>query len=102
MRNRLKVSLYILVALIDGIVFASIGTKVTYPCPLLPGTAGCVSFEKAVMHPGDLIANYQGSLTHFLLNLLVVFAIVLILLIGSNAIWVWAEKRKRHLSEQPR
>lgn len=95
MRNRWKFSIYFLVALIVGIGFASVGTKVTYQCPSSPDYAGCVSFEKAVMHPSDLASNYQGSLTQFLTNLLVVFVIVLVLLAAFNAVWTWTKKRKR-------
>ena len=91
MSNRWKFSLYILVALIAGIGFAGFATKVTYPCPPLPGEAGCVSFEKAVMHPVDLFSNMQDSLTRFLIRFLVVFVIVLIPLIVPNAIRVWVK-----------
>lgn len=96
MLNRWQFFKYILLALIAGVLFASTFTHITYPCPLLPGDAGCVSFEKAVMHPIDLASNYQGSLTQLLLKFLVVFVIVLILLIAFNAVWAWAKKRNRH------
>lgn len=94
MLNRWQFSTYVLLALIAGVGFAGFATKATYLCPPLLGDAGCVSLEKAVMRPSDLAANYQGSLTRFLLNLLVVFAIVLVLLIVFNT--VWAQKGHRH------
>ena len=101
MLTRWRLSIYILLALIAGIGFAGAFTHITYPCPLLPGDAGCVSFEKAVMHPIDLASNMQGSLTQFLLKFLVVFVIILLLLIVFNTVWVWAKKRERHLMKQP-
>lgn len=94
MLNRWRFSTYILLSLIAGVGLGGFAVKVTYPCPPLPGEAGCVSLEKAVMHPIDLASNYQGSLTRFLLNLLVVFAIVLVLPIVFHT--VWAQKGHRH------
>ncbi|MDP2685539.1 MAG: hypothetical protein Q8P20_11015 [bacterium] len=94
MLNRWRFSTYMLLALIAGVLFAGAFTHITYPCPLLPGDAGCVSYAKAVMHPIDLASNYQGSLAQFLLKFLVVFAIVLVLLIAFNM--VWAQKGHRH------
>lgn len=38
------------------------------------------------MHPSDLASNMQGSLTRFLLDILVGFAIVLVLLIVFNMV----------------
>jgi|GEM_PF-1116205 len=95
MSNRWKYSLFSLAAFFDGLLFASIGTKVTYSCPLLDGAAGCISAEKAVMHPGDLFSNYQDSLSRFALNLLVAFVIVLVPLIVISGISDWVKKRKR-------
>jgi len=96
MLNRWKFSTLILLALIAGVLFASAFTHITYPCPPLPGDAGCVSLEKAVMHPIDLASNMQDSLTQFLLKFLVVSVLVLVLLIAYNTVWVWAKKRHRH------
>jgi hypothetical protein len=76
-----------LLALIAGVLWAGAFTHITYPCPPLPGDAGCVSYEKAVMHPSDLLSNMQGSLAQFLLKFLVVFAIVLVLLIAFHTVW---------------
>jgi hypothetical protein len=93
MFNRRKFFTYILLALVAGILFAGAFTHITYPCLPLPGDAGCVSYDKAVMHPSDLASNYQGSLAQFLLKFLVVFAIVLVLLIAFHM--VWAQKGHR-------
>ncbi|MFO0704648.1 MAG: hypothetical protein U0517_01555 [Candidatus Andersenbacteria bacterium] len=95
MPNRWKYSLCILAAFVDGLLFASVGTKITYQCPH-PYDAGCVSFEKAIMHPADLVSNYQDSLSRFLLNFVVVFIVVLVLSIAVNTASAWAEKRKHH------
>ena len=88
MLNRRQFTKYILLALIAGVVFASAATSISYPClPLIndPGSS-CVSYEKAVMHPSDLVSNMQGSLTRFLLDILVGFVIVLVLLIVFNMV----------------
>lgn len=95
MLKRWKFSTLILLALIAGMLFAGAFTHITYPCPPLPGDAGCISFDKAVMHPIDLASNMQGSLTRFLLNLLVGFVIFLMLLIAFNTVRVWAQKGHR-------
>ena len=100
MLNRWRLSAYILLALVAGIGLASFATKVTYPCPLHPGEAGCISYGKAVMHPIDLVSNMQDSLTRFLLYLLVGFVVVLVLLIAFNAVWVWIKKRDLASREQ--
>lgn len=81
MLKRWKLFTLILLGLIASLLFASIFTHVTYPCPPLPGDAGCVSFKMAVMHPTDLASNYQGSLTQFLIKFLVGFIIALVLLV---------------------
>ncbi len=88
-----KLYTYIFIALVAGVLFSGAFTNISYPCQPLPEDAGCVSFEKAMMHPSELASNYQGSLAHFLLKFLVVFAIVLVLLIGFNT--VWAQKGHR-------
>lgn len=90
MINRWKIFIYILLALIAGIGFAGAFTHITYPCSLPyddPDAVYCISVHKAVMHPIDLASNMQGSLIRFLLNFLVVFAIVLVLLIAFNKVW---------------
>lgn len=101
MRNRWKFPLFIFVALIAGVLFAGTFTHITYPCQPHPDdpTSYCVSLNQAVMHPIDLASNYQDSLTRFLLNFLVVFAIVLVPLVVINTVWDWTQKRKRHLTK---
>jgi hypothetical protein len=95
MLNRKRLFKYMLLALIAGVFFAGAFTHITYPCQPLPGYAGCVSYEKAIMHPRDLASNVQGSLAQFLLKFLVVFAIVLVLLIAFHMVWA----RKGHRPE---
>lgn len=58
-------SVRLLSALAIGILLALVGTKVTYPCENVDGSAGCVSHEKAIMHIDDLAENFQGSLVEF-------------------------------------
>jgi hypothetical protein len=53
------------VACIVAFLIAGAGTKITYDCEPSPQSEGCVSFEKAVMHPKDLSSNYQNSLVRF-------------------------------------
>ena len=60
-----KLWVRIAVALALGFLFASTTTKIIYPCPLTNGAKGCMSFEKAVMHPNDLRNNKQNSLHNF-------------------------------------
>lgn len=60
-----KLSVKILAALLIGFLLASTGTKITYSCAPVDGAAGCVSFDKAIMHPSDLLNNKQNSLVHF-------------------------------------
>jgi len=84
MLNRRQLSLYVLLALITGVFFASAATSISYPCSPLANDPGshCVAYAKAVLHPIDLVANTQGSLTRFLLDTLVGFGIVLVLLLA--------------------
>ena len=84
MVTRKHISKYFLLAVIAGVLFAGAFTHITYPCPLPPGEAGCVQYEKAVMHPIDLASNMQGSLVRFLFDLLVGFVTVLVILIALN------------------
>ncbi len=60
-----NLAIRILVAVAIGLLFASVGTKITYTCTSSAGELGCVSYEKAVMHPGDLANNKQDSLAQF-------------------------------------
>lgn len=85
MLHRRELTKYILLALSIGIIVASTFTSIKYPCSS-PGDAGCVLFDKAVMHPVDLASNMQGSLIRFLFDLLLVTVLVLGLLVSLNAI----------------
>lgn len=62
-----KLAVNTVIAVVVGIAFAGVGTKMTYPCPsfVATPTSGCVSIEKSIMHPADLIKNKQNSLTKF-------------------------------------
>ena len=75
-----KLSVRIAIALVIGVLFAGAGTKITYTCALVDGAQGCTSFEKAIMHPNDLLDNKQNSLvkfsTTFALTSLIAFAIL--------------------------
>lgn len=75
-----KLSARTVIALIVGFLLASIGTKVTYTCVPNDGAKGCVSFEKAIMHPNDLLNNRQDSFikfsTAFAVSSLVAFALL--------------------------
>jgi hypothetical protein len=82
MPTRRQLFRYVLLALMAGVLLAGAFTHITYPCPPLSGDTGCVSFEKAVMHPMDLAANTQGSLVRFSLDILVGFAIALVVLVA--------------------
>lgn len=64
MKNINKLSIRIAIAVIIGFLFAS-RTTMTYDCPLVDGAKGCVSFEDAIAHPGDLLNNRQNSLARF-------------------------------------
>lgn len=56
--------------MVVGFLFAGALTDIQYACradeaiPGIPITQ-CVSFEKAIMHPRDLITNTQNSLVQF-------------------------------------
>lgn len=85
-----KLPVKIAIAVAVGFIFASVGTKMTYDCAPVDGAMGCVSFEKAIMHPADLLNNRQNSLVKFSAN----FAVVaLVTYIGSSAIVLVKEKR---------
>jgi heme A synthase len=84
MRTLKRYRKHIVLAFLAGVVFAGAFTHITYPCSALPGESGCVSYEKAVMHLNDLVANVQGSLVHFLLNILLGFVIVLAIFLALS------------------
>lgn len=60
-----KLSVKIIVSIVIGFLLAGVGAKITYSCPPVDGAVGCVSFEKAIMHPDDLLNNKQDSLVRF-------------------------------------
>jgi hypothetical protein len=74
-----KISIRILIAILIGFWFASVGTHIVYsPClpsdnPGVPYNAPpnedsltrCAEFAKAIYKPRDLIHNKQDSLVHF-------------------------------------
>jgi hypothetical protein len=65
-----KLPVRVVIALIAGFLLAGAFTKITYNCvpsTVPPGesVSRCVAFEKAVMHPSDLLSNEQDSLTKF-------------------------------------
>lgn len=55
----------VLVAIIVGFLLAGVGTKITYDCAPVDDAAGCVSIDRALMHPNDLLNNKQDSLLRF-------------------------------------
>lgn len=65
-----KLSVKIVAVIVIGFLLAGAGTKITYTCssesrPPDELSSYCTSYEKAVMHPSDLLNNKQDSLTHF-------------------------------------
>ncbi|MDQ2973221.1 MAG: hypothetical protein M3Q79_01940 [bacterium] len=65
MKHVNKLWVRIVTAIVIGFLFAGSRTGITYTCPLIDGAAGCVSFDKAIMHPSDLLNNKQDSLVRF-------------------------------------
>lgn len=61
----IKFSVRIAVAIVVGVFVAGASTKIVYTCVPIDGAAGCMSFDKAIMHPGDLLNNKQESLVRF-------------------------------------
>lgn len=72
-------------------MLASVTTIITYNCPPIDGAMGCVSFEKAVMHPGDLFNNKQNSLWHFSET----FVVVALASFGLISTYSWAQTKKK-------
>ena len=70
----------IIAAVVIGFLFAGVGTDISYTCTPTDGAAGCASFDKAVLHLGDLIHNKQDSLTHFSVTFAVTSLVVFALL----------------------
>ena len=67
MKHINNLTVRILAATLIGFLIAGITTKNTCDCPnfVKEPNSGCISFEKVVMHPGDLITNKQNSLVRF-------------------------------------
>ena len=57
--------LKVIVAIVSGFLLAGAGTTISHTCMPKTPDGGCVVFEKAVMHPVDLLNNKQDSLLHF-------------------------------------
>jgi hypothetical protein len=71
MRRQFFFSIAIVAALTVGVLFASVGTSISTPCPpaLDDPSSHCVSYQK--VHLDNLTSNTQDSLTRFLFNFLV-------------------------------
>jgi hypothetical protein len=83
--NKLSVKATV-IALIIGAFFAISLTDIAYPCEPYDGdgqNGGCIAYENAISHPGDLINNEQDSLMRltetFLVTSLASFAALSIL-----------------------
>lgn len=75
-----KLYVKVIISAAVGLFLAGAFTHIQYPCiSSVPGE-GCVVFEKAAMHPSDLINNKQNSLTKlvgtFAVSSLVSFALL--------------------------
>ena len=90
MKSINKLYVKIVLSLVVGFLFAGVGTKITYTCTPIDGAAACVSYDKAVMHLGDLASNKQSSLVHFLTAFVAASLIIFVLL----SILGFVQKRK--------
>ncbi len=83
-----NLSVKIAAALAAGFLFAGVGTTIAYECSPIDGAEGCVSYEKAVMHPSDLLHNKQNSLLHFseifVISSVVSFAVLNVSMLGKK------------------
>lgn len=75
-----KLSVRIIIAVIVGFLFAGAFTNIAYSCPPIESAEGCTSFESAIMNPGDLLSNEQGSLVQFSTTLIVVSLVTIAVL----------------------
>lgn len=82
-----KVSARIVVALAVGLLLASISTKITYTCIPTDDARDCLSFEKAVMHPDDLLSNKDGSLAQFSTTLVLSSLVIFTLLSAISVVY---------------
>ncbi|HCR55781.1 TPA: hypothetical protein DIV49_02305 [Candidatus Saccharibacteria bacterium] len=78
-----KVSVRIVIALVVGFLLAGALTKITYTCTPIDDSVNCVAFDKAIMHPADLLNNKQNSLVKFSLifaiSAVTIFAILTVI-----------------------
>lgn len=80
----------VVAAFLIGFLLASAGTKIIYSCPPMDAE-GCSSFEKAVMHPSDLIHNEQDSLIQFFAT----FAVTALVSFTILTLIVMTQKNKK-------
>lgn len=85
MKYMQKVWVRVVVAAVIGFLLAGLSTHITYPCaasdvPNGESVAQCVAFEKATMHPSDLLINKQDSLVHFAQVFVITGLIVFVIL----------------------
>lgn len=71
-----KLSVRIIFAILVGFLFAGAFTKITYICAPIDSAAGCLSFDKAVMHLSDLMSNKQDGLIHFAITFVITSVVV--------------------------
>jgi hypothetical protein len=91
MKHINKLVVIIVVAVVIGFLLAGVSTKITYTCAPPPGTEGCVSFDKAVMHPQDLLGNKQDSLVQFAKT----FTIASVVAFALFSAYGWAKTKKK-------
>lgn len=71
----------LLLPIVLGVAFAAAFTSIQYECADQLGAQGCVTYEKALLHPHDLFANKQDSLERGLTSF---FAVSLLALLVVN------------------
>jgi hypothetical protein len=86
-----KLVIKMMAAVVIGLLLAGAGTKITYTCAPHDGDKGCVSFEKAVMHPNDLFSNKQDSLMQFSKT----FTIASVVSFALFSVYSWAKTKKK-------
>ena len=84
----------ILLILMVAFLVAGACTKIIYPCssgsvPAGESVSNCFSFEKAIMHPADLMNNMQNSLVQFTST---IFLVALLLFAASLVITKYRHK----------
>jgi hypothetical protein len=89
-----KLYIRIIISAAIGFFFVGAFINIQYPCTQeMPGEniAQCVSFESAIMHPGDLNNNKQDSLTRFVSN----FAIISLLCFALLSAYTRVQTKKK-------